>query len=153
MAKPRIPRSLRELVRLRAGDRCEYCQTPTWLTGLEHEIDHIIPRAHEGQTTADNLCLACTSCNGYKHAKTRGADPETGEEALLFHPRQQQWHEHFAWSADGTRIIGLTPCGRVTVEALHINHSLVVAARALWVQIGHHPPQPPEDSASTELAG
>lgn len=147
MTKSRIPRSLRKLVRLRAGDRREYCQTPTWLIGLEHEIDHIAPRVHGGPTIAENLCLACTSCNGYKHAKTHGADPETGEEAPLFHPRQQQWHEHFAWSEDGTRITGLTPCGRVTVEAIHLNHSLVVAARAIRVQVGHHPPQMPDPTA------
>lgn len=40
-----IPSALRDLVRQRAGSRCEYCQTSEWLTGLEREIDHIHPRA------------------------------------------------------------------------------------------------------------
>ena len=33
----------------------------------------------------------------------------------LFDPRRQRWSEHFAWSDDGTRVIGRTPCGRATV--------------------------------------
>lgn len=142
MTRPRIPQPLREFVRQRAGDRCEYCQTPMWLTGLEHEIDHIVPRALEGPTSAENLCLACPACNGYKHAKTHGTDPKTGQEVPLFHPRQQHWHEQFTWSEDGTQIIGLTPCGRATIETLRLNHSLIVTARAIWVQAGHHPPGP-----------
>ena len=111
-----------------------------WLTGLEHEIDHISPRAHGGLTVAENLCHACSSCNGHKHAKTHGTDPEISQEVALFHPQQQRWHEHFAWREDGTHIVGLTPCDRATVEALHLNHDLIVAARAIWVQAGHHPP-------------
>jgi hypothetical protein len=65
---------------------------------------------------------------------------EVGEmDHILFHPRQQRWYEHFAWSQDGTRIIGLTPCGRATVEALQLNRMTVVAARGLWVIFGQHP--------------
>jgi hypothetical protein len=140
MTSTPIPKPLRELVRQRAGGRCEYCQTPEWLNGLPGEVDHIIPRAHGGLTTADNLCFACSACNGYKQAKTHGRDPENRQAVLLFHPRRQNWREHFAWSQDGTQVIGLTPCGRATIEALHLNHPLVAAARAIWVQTGHHPP-------------
>lgn len=150
MATVHIPKALREQVRQRAGDRCEYCRTPTWLTGLQHEIDHIVPRAQGGSTTLDNLCLACPACNGYKQAQTHGTDPETGETGPLFHPRQQQWDDHFAWSEDGTRIIGRTPCGRAIIEALRLNHPLIVVARAIWVQTGYHPPRPSEASAATE---
>ena len=111
MPPAKIPGALRRLVHGRAQSRCEYCQTSEWLSGLPCEIDHIIPRAKGGPTTAlranDNLCLACASCNGYKRASTHAADPESGEEAALFNPRQQRWQEHFAWSEDGTAIIGL----------------------------------------------
>lgn len=86
MTNTPIPKPRRELVRQRAGSRCEYCQTPEWLNGLPGEVDHIIPRAQGGLTTADNLCFACASCNGYKQAKTCGVDPETGQELPLFHP-------------------------------------------------------------------
>ena len=135
-----IPQPLRELVRQRASDRCEYCQTPTWLTGQPHEIDHILPRSEGGPTTSENLCLACGTCNGNKRTNTIGADPQTKQTVALFHPREQHWSEHFAWSEDGTNIIGLTPCGRATTEALQMNHRLIVAAREIWVSVGHHPP-------------
>ncbi len=135
-----IPRPLRELVRTRAEHRCEYCPTSEWLSGIKCEIDHIIPHARDGPTAAENMCLACPSCNGYKQARTHAVDPESGEEVSLFHPRHQYWPDHFAWSEDGTRLIGLTACGRATIEALKLNHSLIVAVRVIWVSIGRHPP-------------
>jgi hypothetical protein len=136
-----IPRALRRLVRARAKSHCEYCQTSEWLSGLPCEIDHIIPRAKEGPTTADNLCLACASSNGYKGTHTRAIDRESGEEVSLFNPRHQHWREHFAWSEDGTTITGLTASGRATVVTLKLNHPLIVAARSIWVNVGLHPPQ------------
>lgn len=39
-----------------------------------------------------------------------------------------------------TRIIGITPCGRATVEALRLNHLLAVSARTVWARSGYHPP-------------
>lgn len=140
MSQSVIPEELRDFVARRADYRCEYCQTPMWLTGMPHEIDHIIPRAKNGPSTADNLCLACSSFNGYKHARTHGLDPETKQEVTLFHPRQQVWLEHFTWYKEGTHIAGLTPCGRATVEVLRLNNSLIVTARAIWVGAGYHPP-------------
>ncbi len=136
-----IPKLLREWVTRQSVGRCEYCQTQMELIGMAHEIDHIIPRAKNGLTVADNLCLACSSCNGYKQAKTHGLDKETGQEVPLFHPRQQCWTDHFAWSDDGLYVVGLTPQGRVTVKALQLNHELVVVARRVWVSMGYHPPQ------------
>ena len=44
------------------------------------------------------------------------------------------------WSEDATRIIGITPCGRGTVEALRLNHLLAVSARTVWARAGYHPP-------------
>ncbi|MFZ4663378.1 MAG: HNH endonuclease [Caldilineaceae bacterium] len=108
---------------------------------VEHEVDHITPRAHEGATAAANLCLACASCNGSKQARVDGIDSQTGERITLFHPRQQRWQEHFAWNADGTRILGITPCGRVTVEVLKLNNPLITVARSVWVNAGLHPPK------------
>ena len=140
-----IPRALREQVKRRADFRCEYCQTSEWLNGVEGEIDHIIPRSEGGASYIENLCLACTSCNGYKQAKTVGVDPYSGKSVALFHPRQQRWEEHFVWSNDATHIIGLTSCGRATVEALRLNHPLAVSARAVWVRAGYHPPPPRRD--------
>lgn len=141
MTPTQIPRALRRLVRARAQSRCEYCQTSEWLSGLQCEIDHIVPRAKEGPTTDDNLCLACASCSGHKGIITHTVDPESGEQVPLFNPRQQPWHEHFAWSEDGTTITGLTASGRVTAVALKLNHTLIVVARSIWVSVSVHPPR------------
>ena len=145
MTSPSIPRTLREQVKLRANSRCEYRRTSEWLSSIEGEIDHIVPRSQGGASSSENLCLACTSCNGYKQAKTSGVDPETGETVALFHPRRQRWKEHFTWSNDATRIVGSTACGRATVEALRLNHPLAISARAIWARTGYHPPSEDED--------
>lgn len=71
--------------------------------------------------------------------ETEAVDPSTGRIEPLFNPRRQRRQEHFTWSEDGTRIIGLTPCGRATVEALRLNRPLAVSARAVWVSVGRHP--------------
>jgi hypothetical protein len=136
-----IPASVQRLIRRRAKNRCEYCQTSESLSGIACEIDHIIPRAHNGPTTAENLCLACVSCNGHKQAKTHAIDPKTGTETPLFHPRRQRWRDHFAWSEDGSTIVGITACGRATIDALMLNSPLIVVARSMWVSSGQHPPK------------
>ncbi|HEY3227585.1 MAG TPA: hypothetical protein VGJ87_00105 [Roseiflexaceae bacterium] len=59
----------------------------------------------------------------------------------LFNPRAQRWDEHFAWSDDGTQILGLTAIGRATIVALQLNRPLLVSARRRWVLVGWHPPQ------------
>jgi len=41
----------------------------------------------------------------------------------------------------GLFIVGLTPTGRATVNAIRINRPELVNARRLWIQIGNHPPQ------------
>ena len=42
--------------------------------------------------------------------------------------------------ADGTQIVGLTDCGRATVETLRMNNPRIVRARRLWASVGWHPP-------------
>ena len=123
------------------GERCEYCGTSEWVTGIPLEVDHIRPRSRRGKTSRSNLCRACSSCNTYKGDQTRGLDPITNKRVSLFNPRRQRWADHFQWSEDGTQIIGLTPCGRATVETLKMNHLQIVRARRLWVSVGWHPPK------------
>ena len=69
-----------------------------------------------------------------------GLDPDSGEEVSLFHPRRHLWSEQFIWSADKLYIIGLTPIGRATVEALELNRDRAVRIRAADVSAGRHPP-------------
>jgi hypothetical protein len=104
------------------------------------EIDHIVPEALGGATREENLWLACPLCNRFKGAQIAALDPVTGDTVRLFNPRTQRWFEHFAWTDDGARIVGLTPTGRATTIALHLNRATLVHARGLWVEVGWHPP-------------
>lgn len=141
MTQEHIPAELRRQVREDAGHQCGYCLSNEALTGIPHSIDHIVPRAAGGVTERENLWLACRPCNEFKGAKTHATDPESDETVPLFNPRQQDWHEHFASSSDGTRILGLTPVGRATVVALKLNRPMLVRARRRWVAAGWHPPE------------
>lgn len=141
MAKTDLPIGLRDLVRARAQNCCEYCLTAEMLSGARGEIDHVTPRARQGQSRAENLALACPACNGHKHACTHAVDSASGKRVPLFNPRQQKWSDHFAWNLDRTEIIGLTAIGRATVAALQMNDPLIVTARALWASIHAHPPR------------
>jgi len=90
-----ISPQLRALLEKRDEKRCLYCLTSEENCGLRMHVDHIVPESEGGDTTMENLCLACFSCNVYKGAKMTGLDPLTGEAVLLFHPLQQNWKEHF----------------------------------------------------------
>lgn len=134
-------KSLSQQVRERAAYRCEYCQASEWLTGQQHEIDHVFPKISGGHTTVDNLALACSACNSYKHDKIEAIDPVSNKLVALYHPRTQKWQEHFAWSDDGLSVSGLTECGRATLHLLQMNRPLAVAARSVWVMVKRHPPK------------
>jgi hypothetical protein len=135
-----IPVELRRQVRADAGRRCGYCRSSEALMGMPLEIEHIIPESMGGLTVRENLWLACHRCNKFKADRIQAIDPLTEESAPLFNPRIQGWHEHFAWSIDGLTIVGVTTCGRATIEALQINNDYVVEARRFWVMAGWHPP-------------
>ncbi len=62
--------------------------------------DHINPRSKGGDTTFENICLTCRSCNEFKSDLTKVKDPPTGEIVSLFNPRTQKWTDHFSWSLD-----------------------------------------------------
>lgn len=129
-----IAPDLRKLVYERADARCEYCLLPEVAVFAPHELDHIIARKHGGQSTAANLALSCSLCNRYKGSDLTSIDPKTGEIAPLFHPRQQNWSNHFR--LEKAHIVPLTATGRVTVRLLQLNKSDRVAERELLVKAG-----------------
>jgi len=135
MSHKAIPKRLRRWLE-GLGDRCEYCRTSERITAIVLDGDHIMPRAKGGPTNQANLCRACSACNTNKSDQTEALDPETNQLTALFHPRRQSWPEHFAWSADGAEMPGLTACGRATIIALKLNHPRLVRARRLWVSVG-----------------
>lgn len=103
-------------------------------------VEHVVPEARGGRSTPENLALACQGCNNHKYIETSASDPVSGTVVALFHPRLQQWRDQFAWNEDATLIVGLSPSGRATVEALQLNRDGLVALRRLLYTAGEHPP-------------
>ncbi|MBI5080711.1 MAG: HNH endonuclease [Chloroflexi bacterium] len=140
MTSSYISEELRQRVRVTAGDRCGYCRSHQQYLLTPLEIEHIIPSSREGTNDEENLWVACARCNRFKSSQIEAVDPVTKEVHPLFNPRTQKWSSHFQWDADGVVILGLTPIGRASVEALHLNHELSIAVRRNWVAAGWHPP-------------
>ncbi len=104
----------------RAGHRCEYCHLHCdQQASVIFHVEHIIARQHGGDNSPGNLALACHRCNLRKGPNLTSLDPETGELIRFFHPRQQQWKEHFEFR--NGRIIGLTAVGRTTAMLFQMN--------------------------------
>ena len=135
-----VPLSLRQQVISDANQCCEYCHTQQRLTGMPLVIDHIIPRSMGGRSDRPNLAASCYRCNEFKGARTNAFDAQTEAQVSLFHPRQQLWTEHFAWTEEGILVAGLTPTGRATVNVLKLNNEYVVESRRIWVAENWHPP-------------
>lgn len=135
-----ISPEVRQRVRERADYLCEYCHTSEQWQYVPFTVDHVVPTSQEGTGELNNLALACFHCNRQKSNQVSAADPVTGEEAPLFNPRQENWSDHFIWSSDGLRIIGRSPTGRATVEALRLNRERIVRIRATDVEVKRHPP-------------
>jgi 5-methylcytosine-specific restriction endonuclease McrA len=112
---------LRQLVRQRAKNNCEYCGLCHEQEPLPFHIEHIIPRRHGGKDTPENLALACHHCNLHKGANLSGLDPKTGKLTRLFHPRLDDWEDHFA-NRSG-EITGLSAIGRTTAGLLRMNEA------------------------------
>lgn len=59
--------SLDEIIE-RDGARCAWCGRAAWRRDLT--VEHVLPRSRGGITTADNVVVACRSCN-----RARGSRP------------------------------------------------------------------------------
>ena len=94
-----ISAELRRQVIRRSESRCEYCLLSVNDSFFEHEADHIIAKKHGGETSLENLALACFDCNRFKGSDIASLDPRSGELVPLFNPRTDEWQIHF--SVDG----------------------------------------------------
>ena len=110
---------LRQLVKRRAKNCCEYCRIRQDQEPLPFHIEHIIPRQHGGKDLSNNLALACHHCNLHKGPNLSGIDPRTKKMTRLFHPRLDDWSDHFA--NNNGEITGLSAIGRTTVSLLRMN--------------------------------
>ena len=140
MAREPVPLGVREAISQRARGCCEYCRSQARFATQAFSVEHIIPHGHGGTTTLDNLAFACQGCNNHKYTKVTGWDPIRGDTVRLFNPRRDLWGDHYVWSEDYTRIIGITPIGRATVETLRLNRPGVVNLRRVLFEVGEHPP-------------
>ena len=123
-----------QLVRQRAAHRCEYCRMPQQWSALRFHIEHIVAEQHRGSDDPENLALACPECNYHKGTNLSGIDPDSGKLTHLFHPRRDQWENHFV--RDGARIVGRTPVGRTTVWLLGMNSGDRLRWRELLLRLG-----------------
>jgi hypothetical protein len=110
---------LRQAVRRRARNCCEYCALPQASEPLPFHVEHVLARQHGGADSEENLALAGHHCNLHKGPNLAGLDPSTGTLTRLFNPRRDDWTSHF--SKSGGEITGLTDVGRTTVQLLEMN--------------------------------
>ncbi len=96
------------------------------IVGVPMEIDHLIPEALGGVTEEKTSGLP-----------VRSATTTRATESLPLTPPRAR---SFACSIRAV-IEGLTPTGRATVIALHLNRPVLVRARQAWVKVGWHPPR------------
>lgn len=132
-----IPAPLRQRVRRRAQHRCEYCLLSEEDAFLPHEPDHIVAEKHGGETTPQNLALACFDCNRFKGSDIASLDPMSGKLMPLFNPRSDAWETHF--QVEGGRIFATTAVGRATERLLRLNLPARVEVRATLARVGRYP--------------
>lgn len=110
----------RQQVRVRAGDRCEYCHLPqSAAPAVRFHVEHVVARQHGGVDDLSNVALACNRCNFYKGPNLTAIDAETRQIVRLFDPRNDAWADHF--EQQGYRLVGRTATGRATVTLLQMN--------------------------------
>ena len=136
-----IKQDIRNKVLKIADGYCEYCKSRDDFSTGFFEFDHIIPIADGGSNEFKNIARSCGLCNGNKSDKTNGFDTITQKEYPLFHPRKHKWEEHFRWSDDFTKMIALSPIGRVTIEVLELNRPNLINIRKALLILKKHPPK------------
>jgi hypothetical protein len=140
MTETKLTIQLKQAVRSRAKNCCEYCHSQEKFAPVGFSIEHIYPVSKGGKTTLDNLALACQGCNNHKYNKTQEKDIVSGKIVSLYHPRKHNWQDHFSWNDDYTLMIGLTSIGRVTIKILRLNREGLVNLRRILYLMGEHPP-------------
>lgn len=132
-----ISDTIRQLVAQRAGYRCEYCRVHQDDFYYQFEIDHIVSLKHEGETSFENLALACGICN-----RNKGTDLGTyldgkKEFIRLFDPRTDDWHEHF--ELDEGEIVPKSLIGRATAKILDFNNLDRIILRRVLIAARRYP--------------
>lgn len=114
-------------VEQRAAGRCEYCRMHQSLQGATFHVEHIVPRSLGGTSELANLAWACPSCNLHKSNRVDVVVSGARATVRLFNPRIDRWQDHFRW--EGFCVVGLTPVGEATIDALELNHERRIRIR------------------------
>ncbi len=77
----------------RDGDTCQYCGRK--LARNELNLDHVLPRAHGGKTSWENVVCSCVPCN----LKKGGRTPDGASMKLLKKPVRPRWTPFFRGAA------------------------------------------------------
>lgn len=110
----------RLFVRQRAGFKCEYCKIPEAATPfITFHADHIVAQQHLIDDSLDNIAQSCDRCNAYKGPNLSSIDPESLATVDLFHPRRDNWSDHFELVSG--QVSGKTATGRSTARLLNMN--------------------------------
>jgi HNH endonuclease len=123
----------------RAEHRCEYCRAPEAIFNFAFEVEHIVPPGLGGTDDEANQALSCRCCNVFKSNQHAVPDPQTGIITPLFNPREQGWEAHFGVDQANGTLIGLTPTGRATIDALQMNRPTQIIARKHWMRLKLYP--------------
>jgi cation diffusion facilitator CzcD-associated flavoprotein CzcO len=110
---------------------------PEAVRHLKFVVDHIIARQHDGPTELENLAFCCGHCNLHKGPNIAGIDPESRQFCQLFHPRHDNWAEHFRWQ--GPLLVGASAVGRATIAVLAINDPVQIMTRRALMNEGAFP--------------
>ena len=70
----------------RDKNTCQYCGEKFDCRDLN--LDHVIPRQHNGPTSWENIVCSCIPCNSKKSNKT----PAQAEMNLIRQPKKPHWH-------------------------------------------------------------
>ncbi|MDZ7290507.1 MAG: HNH endonuclease [candidate division KSB1 bacterium] len=125
------------MVAERAGHRCEYCHAPEAIFNVPFEVEHVIPLTKGGLDEETNWALACRSCNLNKSNHIDGLDAQTQQRVRLFHPRRDDWTDHFAVEQKAPfKLHGLISIANATIALLMMNSPLQLAARKQWIELG-----------------
>ena len=135
MSRTRIPAALREKVRRRAREICEYCLLHETDGIHAFHVDHVISEKHGGLTGEHNLAFCCPFCNRAKGSDIAGL---AGYSLVrLFNPRIDVWAAHFGIEAE--RIFARSDVGTATVQLLGLNDPHRLALRKELVTAGLFP--------------
>jgi 5-methylcytosine-specific restriction endonuclease McrA len=129
----------RQALKERARFLCEYCLSQEYFSPDPFEGDHIIATSQGGEDDLENLAWTCSGCNGHKGGAISAIDPATTQRVPLYNPRKDIWSEHFCWNENFSKIIGISPVGRATVEKLKLNRIGVVNLRVALFKLKEHP--------------